>query len=219
MRWSGTNPAVNRGHSQCRSNQSAREAIVEAHRSASTSLPIRIGLTGLMVNSGAATLATLVPCANISIAARQITQLSERCQAVPRLTANAIHCSIAAYHESWERPDNKFADDVLMSVAKGDAPDFEMPDAIDSRSDDVATEPPVSGQRFSAERSAAADDQLQAWSSALFPARSKQFDDASSNSSGADRRQASSAMSERPMTAPSHDDRLFVRRSPERRPQ
>jgi len=157
MRWSGTNPAVNRGHSRCRSNQSAREAIVEAHRSASTSLPIRIGLTGLVVNSGAATLAMLMPCANISIAARQITQLSERCQAVPRLTANPIHCSIAAYHESWVRPDNKFADDVLTSVAKGDAPDFEMPDAIDSRSDDVATEPPVSGQRLSAERSAAAD--------------------------------------------------------------
>ena len=132
MRWSGTNPAVNRGHSRCRenvshtSNQSAREAIVEAHRSASTSLPIRIGLTGLVVNSGAATLAMLMPCANISIAARQITQLSGRCQAVPRLTANAIHCSIAAYHESWERPDNKFADAVLTSAAKGDAPNFDM---------------------------------------------------------------------------------------------
>jgi hypothetical protein len=39
----------------------------------------------------------------------------------------AHHCVIAAYHGSWERPDNGFADMVLAAAAKGNAPDFEMP--------------------------------------------------------------------------------------------
>jgi hypothetical protein len=34
---------------------------------------------------------------------------------------------VAAYHGSWERPDNGFADMVLATATKGDAPDFEMP--------------------------------------------------------------------------------------------
>jgi hypothetical protein len=195
---------------------SARQALVEAHRSIPTGLPIRVGLTGLAVDSGAATLAMLMPCANISIAARQITHLSERCKAVPLLAANSIHCAIAAYRGSWERPDNTFADAVLTSAAKADAPNFDMPDEVDSRSDDLGTHRPVSGQRISAERPAAADDQLRAWSSTLFPARTKQVDGTSSSSPNAGRLQESSAISERPMTAPRHDDHLFVRRSPER---
>jgi hypothetical protein len=39
----------------------------------------------------------------------------------------AHHCAIAAYHGSWERSDNGFADIGLATAAKGDAPDFEMP--------------------------------------------------------------------------------------------
>jgi hypothetical protein len=33
----------------------------------------------------------------------------------------AHHCAVAAYHESWQRPDNGFADRVLATAAKGDA--------------------------------------------------------------------------------------------------
>jgi hypothetical protein len=197
----------------------AREAVVEAHRNAPTGFPIRMGLTGLAVDSGAAAVAILMPCANISIAARQIMQLSYRCKATPRFTANSIHCAIAAYHGSWDRPDDKFADAVLTSVAKGDAPDFDMPDDIGERSNDAVTELPVDRQRISTAHSIALDDQQQAWSSALFPARSKQRDGTHSSSPDANRPQESSKLSARGMTAPSHDDGLFVHRLPERRPQ
>jgi hypothetical protein len=198
---------------------SAREAVVEAHRSAPTGLPIRIGLTGLAVASSAAAPAMLMPCANISIATGQITQLEERCRVDSRFTAEPIHCAIAAYHGSWERPDSKFADAVLTSVAKGDAPNFDMPDEIDGRSDDVANEPIATGQRASAAIQSAPDEQQRGWSSALFPARAKQFTGTSSSNPDAGGLQESSGFSAPPMTAPSHDDGLFVRRSPERRLQ
>ena len=138
---------------------------------------------------------------------------------VAPFTADPARCAIAAYGGSWDHPDNKFADAVLTSAAKGDAPDFDMPDRIDGPLDAAGSELSVSGQHDSAGRPAAADDQLQAWSSALFPAKAKQVDGTSSISPDADRLQESSVVSERPMTAPSQDDGLFVRRSPERRPQ
>ena len=187
--WSFSVP----GERQPQVYHSAQEAIVEARRRAPAGLPIRVGLTGLAVESGTATLAMLMPCPNVSIAARQITQLMERCQVTPRFTAHSIHCAIAAYHGSWDRPDNKFADAVLTSVAKGDAPNFDMPDDIGHRSDDVAAEPSVAGQRISTVRSTALDDQQSGWSSALFPARSKQIDGTSSDSPDADRLQESPA--------------------------
>src|SRR5215475_11072166 len=60
--------------------RSAREAAVEARTGAPTGLPIRVRLAGLAVDSGAATLAMLMPCTNISTAARLIAQLSDRCK-------------------------------------------------------------------------------------------------------------------------------------------
>ena len=213
--WSFSVP----GESQLQVYRSAREALAEARRSVQTGLPIRMGLTGLAVDSGAASLAILMPCPNISTAARQITQLSDRCKAVPRLTGNPTHCAIAAYHGSWDRPDNKFADAVFTSVAKGDAPNFDMPDDVGDRPDDTATELSVGRQRVSTARSTGLDDQQQAWSSALFPARSKQMDGTSSSNPDADPLQASRTMSARPVGAPSLESDLFVRRLPERRPQ
>jgi hypothetical protein len=213
--WSFSVP----GERQPQVYRSAREAVAEARGSAPTDLPVRVGLTGLAIDSASATFTMLLPCPNISIAARQITQLSERCHAIPRFTANSIHCAIAAYRGSWNHPDNKFADAVLTSVAKGDAPNFDMPDDIGDRSDNVATEPFVAGQRVSTARSAGPDDQQQGWSSALFPARAKEVAGTRLISADADRLQEGSVTTERPMTAPSHDDGLFVRRSPERRPR
>jgi hypothetical protein len=199
--------------------RSAKKAVAETRRIAPTELPIRIGLTGLPIVSEATTTAMLMPCANISMAARQISQLVERCEVAPLSAADPIRCGIAAYRGSWGSPDNKFADAVLMSAAKGDAPDFDMPGEVGGRLDAAASDFLVSGQRSSAERSGAADDQRQAWSSALFPTRAQQDGGTNSSSPDAARSQESSAMSERPMTAPSHADGLFVRRSLERRPQ
>jgi hypothetical protein len=135
-----------------------------------------------------------MPCPNISTAARQITQLVERCSVLPRFTVDSTRCAIGAYRGSWDHPDNKFADAVLASLAKGDAPNFDMPNEIGDRSDDVATAPSVAGRGISGARSRADDDQQQAWSSALFPARSKQLDDTRSSGADANRQQDSSTM-------------------------
>jgi hypothetical protein len=207
------------GERQPQVYRSPLEAIAEAHKTAPAGPPIRIGLTGLAVDSGSATLAMLMPCPNVSIAARQITQLIDRCKIAPLFTARSIHCAIAAYRGSWDHPDNKFADAVLTSLATGDAPNFDMSDDIGDRSGEVATEPSVAGRRILTTRSVAPDDQQQGWSSALFPARSKQSDDTNSSSVDGDRPQDSSTMTARPMAAPLHDNGLFVRRLPERRPQ
>src|SRR6202795_3629857 len=142
------------GERQPRIYGSAREAVAEVHSSAPTDLPIRIGLTGLAVDSGSATLAMLMPCPNISIGARKVTQLIDRCKITSRFTAHSIHCAIAAYGGSWDRPDNKFADAVLTSAATGDAPNFDMPDDIGHHPDGVAAAPSVAGQRTSTARSA-----------------------------------------------------------------
>jgi hypothetical protein len=213
--WSFSVP----GERQPQVYRSAREAVYEVHAAHSTGVPIRIGLMGLAADSASATPAMFMPCPNISMAARQITQLVERCRVVPPFTADSTHCAIAAYRGSWDRPDNKFAEAVLTSVAKGDAPNFDMPDEIGDRSNDVAAEAAAVGQHISTRRSAASDDQLRGWSSALFPPRSKQFTNTTSSSPDADRLQEPGTLSAHPMAAPSRDDGLFVRRLSERRPQ
>jgi hypothetical protein len=199
--------------------RSAQQAVAEAHRSVPRGLSIRVGLTGLRVDSDAAALALFMPCTNVSIAARQVTELVERCKIAAPLTADPDRCGIAAYRGSWDHPDNKFADAVLTSAAKGDAPDFDMLGKIDGQLDAAASAFPLPGQRDSAVRPAATGDQLQAWSSGLFPAKAKQVDSTSLISPDADRLQESGAVSERPVTASSRDDGLFVRRSPERTPR
>jgi hypothetical protein len=199
--------------------RSAQQAVAEAHRSAPRGLSIRIGLTGLRVDSDAATLALFMPCSNVSTAGRQVTELVERCKIAAPLAADPARCAIAAYGGSWDHPDDKFADAVLTSAAKGDAPDFDMPGMIDGPLDAAASQLPGSGQRESAERPAAAADHLQAWSSGLFPAKAKQVGGTSASTPDANPLQESSVVSGRPMMAPSHGDGLFVRRSPERRPQ
>jgi hypothetical protein len=217
--WSFSVP----GERQPQIYRSAREAVREVHETRASGPPIRVGLTGLAVDSGSATLALFMPCPNISMAARQIAQLVERCKVVARFGADPIHCAIAAYRGSWVRPDDKFADAVLTSEAKGDAPNFDMPDDIDDRSSDVAREPSVAGKRVSTVSPAAPDDQQQGWSSALFPTRSQQLGRVStgtnSNAPDAARMQESSEFSAHLITPGSRNDGLFVRRSPERRLQ
>jgi hypothetical protein len=217
--WSFSVP----GQRQPQVYRSAREAVHEAHEVRATDLPIRIGLTGLAADSGSATLALFMPCPNITMAARQIVQLVDRCKVVPRFTADPMHCAIAAYRGSWDRPDNKFADAVLASVAKGDAPNFDMPDELDERSSDEGRQPSVAGKHVSTPSPASPDDQRQGWLSALFPTKSQQLGHlvTSKNSSGpsADGLQESSQFTAHPMTPGSHDNGLFVRRLPERRPQ
>ena len=211
------------GERQPQVYRSAREAVREAQTALPQGVPIRIGLTGLAAESTSATGAMFMPCPNISMAARQITQLVDRCKTVPSFKADPVHCAIAAYRGSWDRPDNKFADAVATSAANGDAPNFDMPDNTDVGSGELVPEALVAGQHASTASPGAPDDQQRGWSSALFPPRSKPFGRVSTSTSSstpdADRLQESSELSAHPTTARSHDDGLFVRRLPERRPQ
>jgi hypothetical protein len=163
------------------------------------------------------------PCLNISMAARQIAQLVDRCKTAPPVETDSIHCAIAAYRGTWEHPDNKFADAVRTSLAKGDAPNFDMPNDSYVASGNVAPEAAVAGEGAFMTPPNTLDDQQQGWSSALFPAKSQQFGRVSTNKSSngldADRLQESGKFSAHPMTPELRDDSLFVRRLPERRPQ
>jgi hypothetical protein len=217
--WSFSVP----GERQPQVYRSAPKAAHEARTALPAGVPIRVGLTGLAADPTIATAAMFTPCLNISMAARQIAELVDRCKTVPAFRADPIHCAIAAYRGSWDRPDNKFADAVQTSTVKGDAPNFDMPDDSYVGSGDVAPETALATQRAVTTPSIASDDQQQGWSSPLFPARSQQLGRVStstnSSSPDADRLQESSEFSAHPMTPRLRDDDLFVRRLPERRPQ
>jgi hypothetical protein len=217
--WSFSVP----GERQPQVYRSAREVVHKARTALPASILIRVGLTGLGAHPTTATAAMFTPCLNISMAARQIAQLVDRCKTAPPVETDSIHCAIAAYRGTWEHPDNKFADAVQTSLAKGDAPNFDMLDDSYVASGDIAPEAVLAGQGAVTVPPNTADDQQQGWSSALFPARSQQFGRVSSskNSNGpdADRSPESSAFIAHPTTSGLREDSLFVRRLPERRPQ
>jgi hypothetical protein len=186
-------------------------------------MAIRLGLTGLSANPRSVTAAMFAPCPNISVAARQIAGLGERCKTIPRFKADPIHCAIAAYHGSWDRPDSGFADAVTTSVAKGDAPNFDMPKDTKFDFVDVGAAIPPPVRNSIAAPTVAPDDRQRAWSSALFPAKGQRLDSPSTKTSTSDARAADlqerEARSAVPPTATLQADGLFVPRSPERRPQ
>jgi hypothetical protein len=107
--------------------RSMEDAVRAARDTQPNAVVIRVGLTGLPGTPRSVTATMFTPCSNIAPAARQIAQLVELCTTSIRSKGDPNHCPIAAYHGSWERPDNGFADRVLATVAKGDAPDFEIP--------------------------------------------------------------------------------------------
>ena len=211
--WSFSAP----GQSWARVFPTLEDVIREAR--AYVSGRIRVGLTGLPADSQSATVAMFAPCPNITVAARQIAQLAERCKALSRLKADPIYCAIAAYHGSWERPDFAFADGVKATVAKGDAPNFDLPNDAYFAANNVAGDAltPVAPPR-----GAPAHDDESAWSSALFPLQQPRTEPASNDMS----KHAPSANEMRSLgraaairttpTAP--PDSLFVSRSTRWRP-
>src|SRR5215469_902960 len=77
---------------------------------AATAMPqgiIRVGLAGLPVNSLALSPTMFMPCANLVAASRELGKCMERCNSATK--PDATSCAIAAYHGSWERPDERFA--------------------------------------------------------------------------------------------------------------
>jgi len=144
--WSFSVP----GESDRRTYATIRDAIREARTLHPHGGTIRVGLAGVPMAPSSVVVAPFIPCVNITIAARQIVQLTKRCTKSAGLPTDPMSCAIAAYHGSWDRPDAAFAEAVTASGAKGDAPNFDLPNDIDSVFTGVATDwPPGSTARTS----------------------------------------------------------------------
>jgi hypothetical protein len=130
---------------------------------------IHVGLAGLPTNPASATALMFAPCPNIALATLEIAQFVDRCKTTSK--PDPIYCAIAAYHGSWERPDEWFANDVRATVTKGNAPNFEMPNDGYLDADNVAARAtPADGDAVPTGSLLTADDRQRAWSSALFAA-------------------------------------------------
>jgi hypothetical protein len=220
---SGGEPWAFSGESQLRIYPILQEALREA-RSVPRHAALRVGLSGLPVAAGMVTPALFAPCHNITIASRQIAELVERCSTAKPSGNGPIHCAIAAYRGSWERPDRKFADAVLASVAKGNAPDFDMPGDTQFPQGDLVSKP-LERTRNEAPATAPmmADERQLGWSSALFPANPERASSKPDTDPGATPLQIAPVFSRAPVTqAPqptSSMNQLFVLRSEQRRPE
>jgi hypothetical protein len=203
--------------------RSAAEA-VNAAREQPDNVTLRIGLAGLPGTPRSVTAMMFAPCSNITSAARQIAQFAELCRTTTRSKGDPIYCAVAAYHGSWERPDNSFADLVRTTVANNNAPDFEIPEGtgVDA-ADSGASRQPVSRETVPAPPSSPApDDDERARQSPLFPvksgssSRSPSDHPASERSAGGE--QKTDALTVRLTAVQLHTEGLFVSRSAPRSP-
>jgi hypothetical protein len=160
------------------------QAVDEVRARPSVGGSVRVGLAGLPVNASEIRAALFLPCRNVATAAAEITKLVDRCKTHPRLNADPTFCAVAVYRGSWARPDTEFAHAVQASVAKGDAPNFDMSDDTEFNSLDAASEPPAPHNAISHKPTISVDEQERGWSSALFPAKPKQSDSTSTHNHG-----------------------------------
>jgi len=197
-----------------------KDAVDAAHDTYPADVAIRIGLTGLSATPRSLAATMFAPCSNITIAAREIAQLAERCNTSPHFNGDPIYCAIAAYHGSWVRPDNAFADAVRMSVANNDAPDFEMPANAGGDAAKARPAPPPPFHDTAMAPPAAPDDRERARLSPLFPVKSRPSERSLSDDATRDRpaveEQKSDIQSVRPTRTQPPADSLFVPRSAQR---
>jgi hypothetical protein len=178
---------------------------------------IRVGLAGLPGTPRSVSATMFTPCSNIAAAARQITQFAELCRASSRSKGDPIYCAVAAYHGSWERPDNGFAEAVRATVNAGDAPDFEM-----SAETGIGTSRPPTARDTALIPSPnpTPDDNERARQSPLFPVKTKPSDSSPVASPASDRpaagEQKNDALIVRLTATQPHADGLFVPRSGQR---
>jgi hypothetical protein len=216
--WSFTVPGVH----QPQVFRNVRDAVDAAHDAYPADVAIRIGLTGLSATPRSVAAAMFAPCSNITIAARQIAQLAEHCKTSPHVSGDPIYCAIAAYHGSWNWPDNAFADAVRKSVANNDAPDFEMPGRTDVNAGEVRSARRPAFHDTAIAPPAAPDDRERARLSPLFPVKSRpsersRIDDATSDRPAVEE-QKSDIQSARATPTQPPADGLFVPRSAQRTP-
>lgn len=199
-----------------------REAISET-RLLSGEGAVRVGLAGLAVDPAKVSTAAFLPCRNVSLAARYIEKLTVRCKTHPRLKSDPTSCAVAVYRGSWSEPDTKFADDVMASVAKGDAPNFDMPKDTGMEFLDVASETSTQPDAASPGSAIPLDDRARGWLSALFPTRGQQPinrpADGRSDGTDADKLQTHRIPGADPSPVGQRVDSLFVVRTLDRRSQ
>ena len=195
-----------------------KDAIREARAVRLDRGTIHVGLAGLATEPQSVTALMFAPCPNITLAAGEIAQLVERCNTASK--PDPIYCAIAAYHGSWDRPDTWFADAVLATVKKGNAPNFDMPNDAYFGADDVHAEAPPDPQRAALTTPALTlDDRERGWSSALFPAKPMTTDhpptDVQHRGHAAEQSHSIDALPQAPPTNKSAGNSLFVPRSSE----
>jgi conjugative transfer signal peptidase TraF len=195
------------------------DAVAVARSTQPDDVVIRIGLAGLPGTPRSVTVTMFTPCSNIASAARQIAQFAELCRTSARSKGDPIHCAVAAWHGSWERPDNGFADAVRATVANNDAPDFEMPAGTGIETADIGSlrQSAVRDTAPAPPPSPTPDDYERARQSPLFPVMSRPSDRSPSDHRASDRsaagEQKSDALSVRLTATQPHSDGLFVPRS------
>jgi hypothetical protein len=201
---------------------SMQEAISETRAASIANGIVRVGLAGLPLPPSKANSAMFLPCLNVAIAAQRIARLVDRCNRHRRLKSDPTFCAVAAYRGSWEQPDVKFAQAVTASVARGDAPNFDLPKDIHVEFLDIASDTPPPSDDSVLGSVSASEERERGWSSALFP--SNPFQPASEPNQPSDggtpqAMQSSRASNAAPSTAKSAVDSLFAPRSSDRRPQ
>jgi hypothetical protein len=151
--------------------------------------------------------------ANIA-AAGQIAQLVALCTTSARSQGDPNHCAIAAYHGSWERPDNGFADRVLATAAKGDG-HFEMPEG--TRNDTGEVNSTSRNTTPATAPSPTPDNDERARQSPLFPIMAKPADSSPGERPTTDRTAAGEEKNDAqivpPTATPLHVDSAFAPRS------
>jgi hypothetical protein len=198
-----------------------KDAVREARATHPDGRRIRVGLTGLSTSPRSVTAMTFVPCANITMAARQLTQLVARCKSTSK--PDPIYCAIAAYRGSWNRPDTRFADAVRTTVEKGNAPNLDMPRDAYFDGSDIASNTPMPGpDDRTGTPEQTRDDRERGWSSALFPAKppkpASAPADVQNRDQAADETRSTAPAAAQPLRSKPPVDSLFVPRSMEQRP-
>lgn len=188
--------------------QSMDDAIRDMHETTAHAI-VRVGLAGVSVPAARVSASVLLPCRNVAMAAVQIGRDTIRCKTHPRLKVDPTFCAVAVYRGSWRRPNIKFATDVAASVAKGDAPNFEMPAGTSTEIFDLADDAKPDAGTSIIDITTTVADQLRGWSSALFPSPARTPDGVSNDTKAAPPSTPAAA----PAPASAKNDGLFVRPS------
>ena len=214
--WSFSVP----GESLPRVLPTLQDAVREAQATRPEGDRIRVGLTGLSINRRSVTAVMFAPCPNVTLAARQLTRLVERCNTTSK--PDPAYCAIAAYRGSWDRPDIGFADAVRATLEEGNAPNLDLSkDAYFDASDIASDMPTLKPHAALSTPVSRPDDRMRGWSSALLRTKSTKPNGTSAGEENGDRtaeepRLASPAAAV-PETSKVPIDSLFVLRSSEGR--